>query len=805
LGIEVVARRPEDLDRMIERHIRFSLMRGEVQPEDRDKTAANRRQGREGRSQARPKRTAQGPVSLRRFVWLARREAFRVETTALEVDVKTPKEVALSSDEAPKPVLAQVATNLRHAWYPRVFRMEAVIAQLEDRLLGKRPRSVLLVGPAGVGKTAAVHELVRHCKKKGHETPFWSTSGARLVAGMTGFGMWQEQCQALCREAAKTKAVVHLGNLFELMEVGQHVGNTQGVGDFLRPAIARGELLAIAECTAEQLTKIERETPNMLEAFARIEVKEPSVEEGRMILRLAARQLVHGERDPLDHEALAALDRLHRRYATYSAYPGRPLRFLHNLLHDSPQKTLRRADVTRAFSVETGLPLVLLEDDLQLDLAATRQWFAQRVIGQERAREVIVDLLATVKAGLARPQRPIASLLFIGPTGVGKTEMAKTLAEFLYRDRQRMTRIDMSEYADAAAVDRLISGGQGGEGLLTSKVRQQPFGVVLLDEFEKAHPRFFDMLLQVLGEGRLTDSAGRLADFRNAVIIMTSNLGSESFGRPTLGFDRPPVSARAEEHFVREVQKFVRPELFNRIDRIVPFLPLDEATLRDIARRELDLLRQREGMRYRDVRVEFDDSVPAAMVGLGYDPRYGARPIKRAIDRHLLAPLATALNSYAVQTPLMAEVRVKDDEVQVDVGRRVDKKVSPPPPGEGQGVRAGASVDASADEAVIAGSFTCADRPHPNPLPEGEGTTTQQIAATPRPSDALVELARSSSEFRRRAASVAQSGPVQEVRGDLYHLERQSRSGLSVRPPASSGCPTLASECSATWWLAAKP
>jgi len=166
---------------------------------------------------------------------------------------------------------------------------------------------------------------------------------------------------------------------------------------------------------------------------------------------------------------------------------------------------------------------------------------------------------------------------------------------------------------------------------------------------------------------------------------------------------------------------------------------------------------------------------------------------------------ACAVGLSAVQTPLMAEVRVKDDEVQVDVGRRVDKKVSPPPPGGGQGVRAGASVDASADEAVIAGSFTCADRPHPNPLPEGEGTTTQQIAATPRPSDALVELARSSSEFRRRAASVAQSGPVQEVRGDLYHLERQSRSGLSVRPPASSGCPTLASECSATWWLAAKP
>src|SRR5262249_9301288 len=161
------------------------------------------------------------------------------------------------------------------------------------------------------------------------------------------------------------------------------------------------------------------------------------------------------------------------------------------------------------------------------DMAEARRWFAGRVIGQPEAVDLIVDLLATVKAGLARPRKPLASLLFIGPTGVGKTEMAKALAEFLFGSRQRLTRFDISEYADPLAVQRLIGGSFAAEGLLTARVREQPFSVVLLDEFEKAHPQLFDLLLQVLGEGRLTDAAGRLADFSNAVVILTSNLGAE--------------------------------------------------------------------------------------------------------------------------------------------------------------------------------------------------------------------------------------------------------------------------------------
>src|SRR4029079_3920881 len=184
--------------------------------------------------------------------------------------------------------------------------------------------------------------------------------------------------------------------------------------------------------------------------------------------------------------------------------------------------------------------------------------------------ELIVHLLATVKAGLTRPRKPIASLLFIGPTGVGKTEMAKTLAEFLFGSRQRLTRFDMSEFGDSVSVQRLVGGVFGSEGLLTARIREQPFSVVLLDEFEKGHLQMLDLLLQVLGEGRLTDAAGRLADFSNAVVILTSNLGADSYQQGAFGFlgesasDEAAQRDRAREHFGRAVQEHVRPELFNR-------------------------------------------------------------------------------------------------------------------------------------------------------------------------------------------------------------------------------------------------
>ena len=315
---------------------------------------------------------------------------------------------------------------------------------------------------------------------------------------------------------------------------------------------------------------------------------------------------------------------------------------------------------------KSGLPLALLEDSEPLDLEQTRAWFAKRVIGQREPLELVVDLLATVKAALTRPRKPVASLLFIGPTGVGKTEMAKALAEFLFGSTTRLTRFDMSEYADPDGVARLIGGTFRGEGLLTARIREQPFSVLLLDEMEKAHPLLFDLLLQVLGEGRLTDSAGRVADFCNSVVIMTSNLGAEGFQRGSFGLSRSSaVVEHARQHFLEAVQSFFRPELFNRIDYIVPFGPLDEATILGIACRQLDLIRQRDGLRYRGVMLDVDNEVAAWLAARGMDARYGARPLKRVMDRQLLAPLADRLNGYLAETPLKVQVAVYGDTLHI--------------------------------------------------------------------------------------------------------------------------------------------
>ncbi|MBE7491787.1 MAG: ATP-dependent Clp protease ATP-binding subunit [Planctomycetes bacterium] len=559
----------------------------------------------------------------------------------LFVDVPSPRDVARGATQARDSgaVLAEVADDLCDTRLPEAWQVEPLVRQLAELLGGRNAQSVLLVGPPGVGKTALVHELVRDRARHGFaDTRFWATSGSRLVAGMSGFGMWQERCNRVCAEARKQGAILHLGALAELMEVGKGKYIQQGVAGFLRPYIARGELRCVVECTPEQLAAIERRDPHLLGAFARLEVPQPSPADCDVILRKAA-----AGRN-VTQAALDTLSRLHRRHATYSAWPGRPLRFLRNLLADHPDAPPAAADVVRAFSRETGLPRDMLDEHSPLDLAAVRAFLGSRVIGQDHALELVTDLLATIKAGLSRPRRPLASLLFVGPTGVGKTETAKALAEYLFSDRKRVARLDMSEYASPGAVQRLI-GGPHGEGLLVARMREEPFSVLLLDEFEKAHPLFFDLLLQILGEARLTDSLGRLADFTNCVVIMTSNLGAESFMAGRIGFGE--TAPDALEHFTGALRRFVRPELLNRMDRVVPFLPLPPDAVRRVLHKELELVHARPGLRDDGTAVTLTPEAEHTLVAAAFQPELGARPLKRELERRLLVPLAELLNTGA--------------------------------------------------------------------------------------------------------------------------------------------------------------
>ncbi len=605
--------------------------------------------------------------SLERLARLQRTRDLIIQEQTIDLQLPTPKQVAAREEhraEKKKSTLAEAATDLTKSPLPVAYELNETVGQLADALTSPSPRSVLLVGPSGVGKTAAVYELIR--RRADFQlgfTPFFSTNGSRLVAGMSGFGQWQERCTKIWAEAASLRAIMYLGNFIELLEVGRSVGNDVGIADFLRPQITRGSVPVLAEATTEQLALIQQRSPRMLEPFQIINVAEPSPESTRSILLSVA--IEEGKEREIQLEALERIDQLHRRYATYSASPGRPLRFLKNLLQDKlPGTSLAVDDVVTAFSEETGLPRVLLDEKERLDLTAAREWFSSRVLGQPDAVDLIVDLLATVKAGLVRPRKPIASLLFIGPTGVGKTEMAKSLAEFLFRDRSRIVRFDMSEYADPIAVKRLIGGVNTTEGLLTSKVREQPFAIVLLDEFEKADPSFFDLLLQVLGEGRLTDEIGRVADFSNAVVIMTSNLGAQSFQRGNAGFSSSQGDREAAiRHFTNSVRTTLRPEMFNRIDRIVPFAPLDQQTVLAIARREIQAVQARDGVRYRNLSLHIPDEVIQHLAERGYDVRYGARPLKRAIERELLVPLAGQLNQRLAGDRISIRAAIQQERI----------------------------------------------------------------------------------------------------------------------------------------------
>lgn len=522
-------------------------------------------------------------LSLRRLAEVSRISEIRPGTLEVSVHRKTPKQIdsATEPEDTKQSVLNKLAEELPpliprpgdtaptssvSAEIPAAFELESELRQLAEGLAGANRRSVLIVGAPGIGKTALVRELARRRGAFGFaHTPFWSTSGARLMTGPIGFGMWQERCQSMCREISKSHAILHLNNLGELLEVGKASRGEQSVGSFLRPWIARGEVLAIAECTPEQVSAIERDEPHLLAAFQQFVLAERTAEQTQVILRrvMEATAGKPATDTEANETALTRLHRLHQRYGTYSANPGRPLRFLKNLLSDKfPEKQMSEAQVIAAFSRETGLPVVLLDDEVPLDLESTVDWFAQHVIGQPDAVQRVVDLLVMIKARLSRPRKPLASFLFIGPTGTGKTEMAKTLARFLFGDPSRLVRFDLNEFSDPVSVQRLIGGCEAGspEGLLTARIREQPFSVVLLDEFEKADANFFDLLLQILGDGRLTDAAGRVADFCNSVIVMTSNLGAEGFQRGPTGFRKEgAANPEAQAHLLTPCVNFCGP------------------------------------------------------------------------------------------------------------------------------------------------------------------------------------------------------------------------------------------------------
>jgi ATP-dependent Clp protease ATP-binding subunit ClpB len=319
--------------------------------------------------------------------------------------------------------------------------------------------------------------------------------------------------------------------------------------------------------------------------------------------------------------------------------------------------TVLPEDVAEVVGTWTGVPVARMLEEETHKLLRMEENLRQRVIGQDHAVTALSKAVRRGRVGLRDPKRPIGSFLFLGPTGVGKTELAKALAELLFDDEAALTRLDMSEFMEKHMVARLLGSPPGyvdseSGGFLTEAVRQRPYSVILFDEMEKAHPDVFNILLQVLDDGRLTDSRGRPAHFQDTVIIMTSNVGSHRI------LDHQGTNAELHDKIEEELHRAFRPEFLNRIDDVIIFNPLSQEDLRGIT--EIQLRGLSKLLAHRRVKLEIDDAAKDRLAEIGYEPAFGARPLKRVIVRELQDPMAEALLSGGYAPGDTIVVRVKD-------------------------------------------------------------------------------------------------------------------------------------------------
>ena len=610
------------------------------------------------------------------------------------------------------------------------------IRQVMQTLTRRKKNNPVIIGEAGVGKTAIVEGLAARIvagdvadSLKGRRV--LALDMGALVAGSKFRGEFEERLKSVVDEVkqAHREVILFLDEIHTMVGAGAAEGGIDA-SNLLKPALARGELQCVGATTLDEYRKyIEKDTA-LERRFQPIILEEPSVEETVEILRILRPRYEAHHKVDIDDSALVAAARLSDRYVTGRQLPDKAVDFIDEAasklridaeslpadvknkeerikqLLDQEEAAAQRADYERAAELRverlrleeeyeserdgllrernvnmvvgeldiaelvskwTGIPTGRLLEGEGERLVNMEENLHQRIIGQEEAVVAVAEAIRRSRSGLSDPRRPIGSFIFLGPTGVGKTELAKSLAQFMFDDESNMVRIDMSEYMEKHTVSRLIGAppgyvGYDEGGQLTEAVRRRPYRVVLFDEIEKAHPDVFNILLQILEDGRLTDGHGRTVDFRNTVIIMTSNLGTSGIRRPAFGFRTDDKVGEDEDQRLRDsvniaLKETFRPEFLNRIDETIVFHPLtQEQIVRVVSLMTKDVQGRLEE---RGITFELTSDANLWLGKEGYDPVYGARPLRRAVTRFLENPLSKGILSGEINS---------GDHVIVDAG-----------------------------------------------------------------------------------------------------------------------------------------
>jgi ATP-dependent Clp protease ATP-binding subunit ClpC len=524
------------------------------------------------------------------------------------------------------------------AWQDSLRSAEEAVTRLP-------PRSVLITGGARTGKTSFLKVLGQRLSYRGWRV--FEASAAELQADQFYIGMLEGRIRQTVAELDAGKSVAwFVMDIVQMSESGTHRGQSASILEQILPAVVAGRLVILAEASAEGANRLFQKHPSLRAQLEVLKLEPFDEAQLNQLAHWVADKLAESNDLSIDDATVTLALQLSNQYLGSGTLPGLVVDLLKRAFQHAKaayESSVDQTTLLAALSQITGLPVTVLNDREKIDLAELRSFFSKRVIGQDGAVSTIVDRIAMLKAGLTDPTRPVGVFLFVGPTGTGKTELAKVLATYLFGSPDRMTRLDMSEFQSPYSTVKIIGEmGRTDSDSLIDRVRKQPFSVILLDEFEKAHPNVWDLFLQIFDDGRLSDAAGKAADFRHTIIILTSNLGATDHRSAGLGFI-PSEDAYGEHQLMQAVSRAFRPEFVNRLDKIVVFKPLSRDLMREILHKELRHVLDRRGLRNREWVVEWEPSAVDFLLDKGFSPEMGARPLKRAIDQYLLAPLASTL------------------------------------------------------------------------------------------------------------------------------------------------------------------